>query len=366
MRKFSIKLLKVFGIEIDIDLSWIIIFVLIAWSLYSSYFPVLLFKYSKLALFSLSIISALLFFISVLIHELVHSIISNKLGLLVNRITLFLFGGVAEIMDEPKDAKTEFLIAFAGPFTSLVLAFLFFLISRIFLGSELLYNGFHILYQMNLILAIFNMLPGFPLDGGRVLRSIIWWITKSYELATKFATISGKIIASFLILTGIAEFLIIGTFGGIWLFLIGFFLFTISGQEGKEMKIKNELAQGKVSDLITTNILKSQEFDKVSDIKNSLIQNHTPIALIYTDGKLSGVIDERTVVEQSFEDKKASDVMEPIEKIIKIQNSSNLLEAFKKIVINKKDYALVEQNNEIKGVLTMDVIVWYLKQKRAI
>src|SRR2546426_2054243 len=213
------------GIDIDIHVSWIIILVLLTVSLAIGWFPQLYTGQSTATYWIVSLIASLLLFVSVLLHELAHSLVARRRGLPVKSITLFIFGGVSNIEREPTSPGIEFQMAFVGPLTSLVIGAICFLLQVPLRGSNSPLEG--ILFYLavtNILLGLFNLIPGFPLDGGRVLHSIIWKITDSMRQATRVATISGQIIAYLFILLGVWLFFIGYFFDGIWLGFIGWFL----------------------------------------------------------------------------------------------------------------------------------------------
>src|SRR5579884_837257 len=191
----SIHLGKIAGIEIDINYSWIIIVVLITWSL-ATQFMVIYPGWGTVTYWIVGLIAAVLLFVSVLLHELAHSLVARSRGLPVKSITLFIFGGVSNIEEEPKSPGVEFQMAVVGPLTSLVIGGICFLLQlplRNVNSPVTATLGY--LALTNILLGIFNLLPGFPLDGGRVLRSIVWKVSGSLRTATRVATIVGSIIA---------------------------------------------------------------------------------------------------------------------------------------------------------------------------
>jgi len=206
--RHSWRIAKVFGIDIKIDSSWIIIFILFSWILSANYFPQRFQDWARGLYWIIGIITSLLIFASVLVHELAHSLVALKQGEKVRSITLFLLGGVAQITEEPKRPLREFTMALVGPMASFVIAFLFLILSFIVRGiSEPLWASASYLAMINAVLAIFNLFPGFPMDGGRVLRSIIWKVTGNLKKATKIASRVGQGFAFFLIFIGILQIL---------------------------------------------------------------------------------------------------------------------------------------------------------------
>ncbi len=221
----SFRIGRIAGIEIDINVSWIIILVLLTVSLATGWFPQLYAGWSSATYWGVGFISALLLFVSVLLHELAHSLVARRRGLPVKNITLFIFGGVSNIEQEPKGPGVEFQMAVVGPLTSLLIGGICFLLLLPLRGTRSPLEG--ILFYLavtNILLGVFNLIPGFPLDGGRVLRSIVWKITGSLAKATRVASISGQVIACLFILWGIWQLFSGDVLNGIWIGFIGWSL----------------------------------------------------------------------------------------------------------------------------------------------
>jgi len=222
-----IKLFKLLGFEVRIDWSWIIIAILIAWSLSKGLFPSYYKNLSTQTYWWMGIIGALGLFLSIIAHEFSHSLVARKYGLPMKGITLFIFGGVAEMDEEPASAKVEFLMAIVGPLSSIIIALIFYGIHAIGKQSGLAepINGVvGYLAMINAILAGFNLLPAFPLDGGRVLRSILWGAKKNLRWATYISSRIGSGFGILLIVLGVIHVFRGDFIGGMWWFLIGMFL----------------------------------------------------------------------------------------------------------------------------------------------
>jgi Zn-dependent protease/CBS domain-containing protein len=232
---------RIFGIDIVIDSSWILIFILFSWSMAGGYFPRQYPHWSKGLAWAMGVLTSLFVFVSVLIHELAHSLVAIRQGEKVKSITLFLLGGVSQISGEPKAPLQEFRMAFVGPLTSFVLAGIFFGIS-ILLGpvSVPLHASALYLAVINVGLGVFNLLPGFPLDGGRVFRSIVWKITGDIKKATRAASLSGQAFAFLFIFLGLFRF-IKGDLGGLWFVLIGWFLHSASVRGYDQVAIQSAM-----------------------------------------------------------------------------------------------------------------------------
>jgi Zn-dependent protease/CBS domain-containing protein len=220
----SIRIGRIAGIEIGLHYTWIFAVVLIAWSLAEGYFPSVLPGVGAGTYWVLGVIAALLLFVSVLLHELSHSLVARSRGLNVDSITLFIFGGVSNLRSEAATARDEFLVAVVGPVSSLVLAGVFGLISQGLPSASPYAALFTYLAFVNLLLGLFNLVPGFPLDGGRVLRSLVWGATGDMQRATVVAAYAGQAFAWLLIVWGFVRLLSGDFFGGLWTAFIGWFL----------------------------------------------------------------------------------------------------------------------------------------------
>jgi Zn-dependent protease/predicted transcriptional regulator len=245
---------RIFGIDIVINLSWLFIFAFVAWTL-ADIGPFSTISLSPFQRVTLGIVTALLFFASVLTHELAHSLVARKRGIPIKQITLFIFGGVSSLEGEPTTAPVEAWIAFVGPLTSIVIGAIFFVLSlalgpRTPLGLAAEYLSF-----ANLILGVFNLLPAFPLDGGRVLHALVWRWTKNRYRATQIAAGIGRLVAWIFVIYGAFIMLYYGmnsAFSGLWLIFIGWFLLQAGGAERMHAELVHALAGLTAKDIAET------------------------------------------------------------------------------------------------------------------
>lgn len=247
----SFKLGRIAGIEIGIHYTWLFAFALVSWSLASGFFPAYYPGWEEATYWVTGILAALLLFTSVLVHELAHSLVARARGLGVESITLFVFGGVSGLRSEPSKAWDEFRIAIVGPLTSIALAGLFWGV-RLAVGDG---KGpveamFTYLALINAILAGFNLVPGFPLDGGRVLRSILWRTTGSLVRATNIAAGVGQAVGWGIIGWGVYNFLGGNVLGGLWIGLIGWFLTSAADTSRKELAVREAFRGVTVADVM--------------------------------------------------------------------------------------------------------------------
>jgi len=310
----GIKLFKVFGIRITVDYTWFIVFALFAWSLAYGYFPSKHPGMETTAYLAMGVAASLLLFVCVLAHELAHSYTSNRLGLDIKEITLFIFGGVARLTKEPEDAATELKIALAGPLASAALALIFWGVSRMTEGIIFapVQAIIEYLAMINTALLIFNMIPGFPLDGGRVLRSIWWGRTGDMKKATWVASSIGKGFAAVLILMGVF-YMFMGNFAGLWYVLIGVFLRQSAASGYRDVLMKDALHGVKVKDLMTRDAVTIEETAPLSDVIEKYFFKHHYVSFpVVSAGKLVGMLSvhaARMIEKEKWPSVTARDVM---------------------------------------------------------
>lgn len=253
----GLALFRIRGIQIRVDYSWLIIFFLIWWSLAAGYFPRVHPDAAASAYWVTGLLGTLLFFVSILVHELSHSVVAQRAGMEVPSITLFLFGGVSEMREEAKTPKAEFWIAIVGPLASFALALLFGALYALLepSGESLVRHVVGYLAWINAALGIFNLLPGMPLDGGRVLRAAVWHFTGSQERGSRLAADAGKGLAFGLMALGALEIFMGGLLGGLWLILIGMFLRTLAGASYRGLALRNALRDIPVERFMTRDVV---------------------------------------------------------------------------------------------------------------
>jgi len=242
----GVPLGKVFGIPIRLDYSWFLILALLAWLLGGSYFPAEFEGWPPALYWVMGVVTAVAFFASLLLHELGHSVVALRYKVPVRNITLFVFGGVAEIAGEPPSAKAEFRIAISGPVVSLALALLCYALQPLLEALPPLLGMARYLGYMNLAVALFNLIPGYPLDGGRVLRAALWAYTRNLRRATLLAANAGRGFGLGFMLLGVWEILG-GNLGGLWLAFIGWFLHSAASAQLAQSALQGLLAGHTVS-----------------------------------------------------------------------------------------------------------------------
>lgn len=354
----AFTLFRISGIKIRIDRSWFVIFLLVLLSLSLGYFPGLAPEADPATHWSAGLLATLLLFASILLHELAHSWVALHAGIPVPDITLFLFGGVSRIEQEPKTPSVELRVALAGPLMSFALAGGFWLAARAAAGGPWLAHViFSYLAWINLALGIFNLLPGYPLDGGRVLRSIFWWKTGSLRRATKFTSSAGQVLALALMILGGLQIVGGALIGGLWLILIAIF-------------IRSQARLG-YADLLLRNALSDVEVERVMVPRDKLVVVPAHITLrelvddyflgrgyrglpVMEDGHPIGLVstdDVRRTDKSTWNQKTVADVMSNLEERT-IGPEDSLLEALKRITQSRYRRLLVMRDGEMIGLLS--------------
>ncbi len=361
----QIKLGKIFGIEIGLHYSWFLIALLIVASLYSQ-FHVTNPEWGDGLILSMAIVTGLLFFVSLLVHELAHSVFARSRGLPVKEITLFALGGVSQIEKEPASAKTEFWMAFVGPLTSAAIG-LVCLAARLAAGSAStpLYAMISWLGYINFALALFNMVPGYPLDGGRILRALIWWKTGDGERATRLAAKTGQAVGFLFIAWGILQFAGGAGFGGLWISFIGWFLMTSAGESYVQAGIKHALDGVTAADIMTNDCpsldgnLNVQHF-----VDEELLKTGNRCFIILQNRAVTGLVTPHEVkgIERArWPYTTLSDIMRPLEDLHTVPPETplqNVLEIMGREDLNQIP---VMANGHLEGILTRAHLLDYLR-----
>ena len=364
--KASINLGRIWGIPIGLHTSWFIVFALISISLSSGYFPS---EYPDLNGFtnlSLGMLTSILFFGSVLAHELGHSFVALREKIPVKGITLFVFGGVAQIGEEPRTPGAELRIAIAGPLVSLGLWALFTSLGQIAGDVVLIAAPSMYLARINLILALFNLIPGFPLDGGRVLRAFVWWLTKSYERATRFASISGQVVGFGFVGLGIFYIINGNIVNGIWMSFIGWFLQSAAATASQQLRVKNQLEGVTVADAMSRDCGEVSSLTPIHQIVHERVLTGGQHCFFVRDfdGQIRGMLtlQEITRIPQiQWRFKTAEQVMVPFERTVQIDPDTELLSALQLMESANVSQVSVVQHNRPIGLLSKDQVLRYLQ-----
>ena len=363
----TVKLGKIFGIRIEIDYSWFLVFALVFYSLGFEFYPQV-YGFQLSTSIWLGLFTTLLFFSSVLLHELAHSVVANRNGVVIKKIILFIFGGVASLTQEPKKPGVEFRIAAAGPLTSIILGGLFFGLSllvfplSVTIGVALQYLGI-----INWSLAVFNLVPGYPLDGGRLLRAALW---KKFglERATTIAARFGVGVGYLIVLYGIAQLILFGNLLGlVWFGFIGFFLISAARESVLQVLLMAALNKVRVRDLLSPNPVvvdaTSSVRKLVEDIMLGLKQQGS---LVRAGNQIVGTVDVERVRRLPVKDLgrvPVSRVMYHLKAGELLKTSLSAARALQIMATDGSERLPVFENGRLVGAVTRDDIRVYLAVK---
>jgi Zn-dependent protease len=358
----SLRIGKIAGIDIFVHVSWLIILVLLTWSLATGWFAALYPGWSPFTYWVISLLAALLLFTSVLLHELAHSLVARRHGLPVNNITLFIFGGVSNLEHEPTSAGVEFQMSLVGPLTSLLIGGLSFVL-LVLIGRDTspLAAILGYLATANILLGLFNLLPGFPLDGGRVLRSIIWKISGSLSTATRVAAWVGQTIAYLLILGGI--WLLFGgnLLSGIWIGFVGWFLLTGAQSAHVQFMFETMFKGVTVGEMMNSNpvtVPANISLQKLVD--DFLLPHGWRSAFVMQIDQLVGLItlsDIRHTPREQWGQTLVGHVMTPLEQLHVVSPQQNLKEVMPLMVAHNVNQLAVIEEGRLVGVLSREDIM---------
>jgi Zn-dependent protease/predicted transcriptional regulator len=272
----KIRLFKILGFTVSIDISWFFLFIIVTWSLASGFFPGSYGGLSTLTYWMMGVAGALGLFASITLHELAHSFIARKYGIPMRGITLFLFGGVAEAGDEPPSPEAELRMSVAGPAASISLGAIFFALSLLVKAGApvYLFGVLRYLAFINGLLALFNLIPAFPLDGGRVLRSFIWRKRRDLRTATRITSTIGRAFSFVLIAFGVFNLFLANFVAGMWWFIIGLFLNNAARMSYRQVLIKSFLKGESVSRFMKTNPVVVPHTTSLRELVDDYIYRH--------------------------------------------------------------------------------------------
>ncbi len=365
----ALRIGRIFGILIEVDYTWFFIFLLVAaglWSWTAVHLPSL----PPGARLFLAALTAALFFLSVVLHELSHSVVAKRFGLGITGITLFLFGGVSKMTDEPKSPSAEFKIAIAGPLTSIALAVLF------LLGARLLRHGegtaafaavFVWLGWMNGMLAIFNMLPGFPLDGGRVLRAGLWHWLVNLTQATRIAATLGQGFGILMIAAGILIFLRGQDWGGLWFAFIGWFLIQAAQASYQQVVLRQALSGVPVSSIMTQEVDSVPPEMTLDQVVHEYVMGRNHPAFPVLEGEevlgLLCLSDIRAIPQDNWTRTTARDAVPPLTAHYTIAPSADAWEAMLRMTAENCGRLLVMEGEALRGIISRTDIMRIMRTR---
>ncbi len=349
------------GFEVRLDPSWFFLAILICWTLAAGYFP---FHYPELAqstYWIMGVLGALGLFLSIILHELCHSLVGRHYGIPIRGITLFIFGGIAHMNDMPPNPKSEFFMAIVGPLFSIFLAGILLMVFE--LGTNLNWSTavlgtIQYLSVINFVLGIFNLLPGYPLDGGRVFRSILWWWKGDIKWATNIAGKGGIALGYGLMFFGIIQFVLGALIAGMWMFVLGFFLSRISKMSYQQVVIREMFHDEPVKKYAKTNPVTVEPDISINQLMEDYFYHHYhKLYPVVKNGKLEGCITLNAVKQtkkEHWSSLKVRDVMQTCDEDIIVDADTKVTNVLEMMLSQNINRMMITENNKLYGIITLN------------
>lgn len=367
----SVRLGRVFGIEVSFNWSLVFIFALVVWSLATS-IPADVPGRPSAEYLIAGVVGALAFYLCLLAHELAHSLLARRFGVRVSGITLWLFGGVSRFDSQPKSAREEALITGAGPATSLLLALLFYLLSAALSGPKptVVTDLLGWLAFINLALGLFNLVPAFPLDGGRILSALLWSRTGSRDRGVHQAVRVGRVFALAMIGLGFLEFVYGQPLNGVWIAFLGWFLLSAAGAEEAGLTARSALAGLRVRDAMSAPVITLPDWLTVGQLLTgeAALHNFTTYPVHDPPGALTGVVRLPELVnrhQQGFLDHRLRDVAHPIAEVATADVEEDLAAMLERVADRLQHRVLVYREGQLVGIVSPTDIVRLITLRQA-
>lgn len=352
----SMTLFHVRGIPVRVHVSWLVIYGLIAWSLSVGYFPRALPDVPLVTHWATGLVAALLLFVSVFLHELSHALVALRHGIGVSAITLHIFGGVSQLKEEPRSPGTEFSIAIVGPLTSFAIAIVAAVAVRVAEPLPVAAAILKYLALVNAVVGVFNLVPGFPLDGGRVLRAALWKAKGDLRQATEMASRAGGVVATLLMVLGVLRGLAGDFLGGLWFVLIGVFLRQAGQSSYQQLVIRRALEPLAVRDVMTRDVVRiAADLPVARAVDEFFWRHHVSSFPVVADGRVVGIVSIPRLGElprERWPETAVSEVMQPIDAPLTGAPQENLWVAFQKLSTNGLGRLAIVEGERLVGYLS--------------
>ena len=370
----SFRVARILGIDIRVHISWVLIFFLVLLQLADQWFPDWYPQWSQEKTFIVSIVAALLFFTSVLLHELAHAVVALRFNMSVSSITLFLLGGVANLTKEPPSAKAEFFMASAGPATSLAIGGIALLVQTLVANSmdrlpalQPVEGVARYLSFVNIAVAVFNMVPGVPLDGGRVLRSVIWGLRRDRVAATRFAARGGQLVAGLMVVYAASRVFNGDAVAGLWMGLIAYFLYSAASQSLQQERVTAAVGTVRVGQLMTTDFRSASAGIPIGQLIRDIVLPHNLQAIpVVERDRLVGLVtiaDLRKVEQDRWATTPLEAVMTPVSELATVSPDDPLVTALDRFGNGDTPLLPVVENGSLVGVLYRESVVGYVRMR---
>jgi Zn-dependent protease len=371
MKLRGFHLLRIAGIQIIIDYSWFIIFFLVIYSMAESYFPQTQKHFTAPQYWTMGLVTATMLFASVLLHELAHSFVAIRFGIQVLSIRLFIFGGLAQVSQEPRTGRHEFLIALAGPAASMALAFFFAVAYGVVYlsgGSRAVSSVAGYLMLSNVVLAFFNLIPGFPLDGGRILRAVLWDRWDDISRATRVVSQIGNGFALFLIILGALQFFLTQSLiSGLWFIFIGLFMKQSAVGSYQAVVVKQALAGVQIRQIMTERVVTVDWLVSVDELVRDFIYRHQFTNFpVFNRDEFIGMVslaDVKTVPKELWGFKQVRDIMTPADQVPSLKPSDDVTDALSRMVTDDLGRMPVVDSGRLVGIVSRRDIMNLFKIK---
>jgi len=355
------RLFSLFGFQVKIDLSWLLLGLLISWSLAAGIFPTDYPGLSKRVYAWMGIACAVGVFFSIVFHEFSHSLVARRFGMRIKGITLFIFGGVAEMEKEPPNPKSEFLMAIAGPLASFLLAFIFSRLEALAVAhawSTPVVGVSHSLAYINMIVAVFNLVPAFPLDGGRMLRAMLWHWKKDLRVATRISSQLGRGFGLALMILGVLAFIQGNFIVGMWWFLIGIFLRGAASASYQQLLLHEVLHDQPVKRFMRRDPVTVSPSITVREwIEDYVYRHHFKMFPVVENSKLLGCIRIQSIKQipkDEWQNKKVREFMEPCSKTNTISADTETTKLLSAMVRpGKESRYMVVDDDQLVGMISL-------------
>jgi Zn-dependent protease/CBS domain-containing protein len=364
----SVRLFTVRGIEVGVHYSWLVIFALLTWSLSVYVFPRESSGLSTIDYWILGAITALLLFVSVLIHELSHSFVANARGLNAKSITLFIFGGVSNLGSDAKEASTEFWVAIVGPLASFVLAGVAYVISVAVDEQRIDLVASYLVY-INVTLGLFNLVPGFPLDGGRVLRAILWTTTGNQRKATEWAANAGRLVAWGMFGLGVLLLFDGQIVGGVWMAAIAWFLHSAASSSVQQLVVEARLRNVTVADVVRPIDVSVMPGASVAELIDDYMLPNSLRAVPVVDGRLVGIVtvaDVMRIPPAARAKVAVAEIMNGLDPSLSVSASANVQDAVEMLAEHELEQVAVMDGDRFVGFLTHADVIHHLQLREAL
>jgi Zn-dependent protease/predicted transcriptional regulator len=352
----SLRLVVIKGIPVEIHISWLLAFFLFSIALSRGYFPLVVEGLSSPEYWAAGIITTMLVFASILTHEFGHSLVAIREGIPIKKITLFVFGGVSQMETEPTSPATELKVTAAGPLTSLLIAAITGAIFYLFLTpGEIISESVFFIAQLNLVVAIFNLIPAFPLDGGRLFRSIVWYFGKNMLSATRIAVGLGSVLSFVIMGIGFMMIFFQGNLSGLWLIFIGWMIYQGGQSSYSQLVFKETFAGMKVSELMSTDLQTVSPDDTLEELAECFLHykyGAFPVVYGSTTHGLVSLQNMKDIPREKWPETKIQSILTPLKETLVLRPDSDAADVMMKMASQNTGRALVMEDGNLVGLLS--------------